>query len=214
MLVFEHMKLFRDRYRVESARLKGWDYSSNGYYFVTICTGNRRHYFGEITDGEMGLSEIGKIINNEWQKTGIIRKNVKLDEFVVMPNHIHGILGINAIGVETPRRGVSTNVTNGYTNDTNGPTNDTNGSTNVTNGATNETNKPIFCPKNWAPNTLGSIINQFKSISTKRIRAIGYKCFEWQARYHDHIIRDQQSLDRIRRYIINNPGNWQNDRNM
>jgi REP element-mobilizing transposase RayT len=199
------MTLFLDRYRVEFARLKGWDYSSDGYYFVTICTGNRQHYFGEITGGKMGLSEIGEIIKCEWQKTGIIRKNVKLDEFVVMPNHLHGILVIEAMGVETPRRGVSTNETHPPTNETHPPTNETH-------PPVNDTRKPIFCGNNWKPNTLGSIINQFKSVSTKRIRSIGYKHFEWQSRYYDHVIRNQQSLDRIRKYIINNPVNWQDDR--
>jgi len=204
LLAIDHMTLFVGKYRVESARLKGWDYSSKGYYSVTICTGNRRHYFGKIVNGKMGLSEMGQIIQDEWQKTGIIRKNVKLDEFVVMPNHIHGILVIESIVVETPRRGVSTNDLPRSTNDLPRSTNDLPPSS----------NNPVF-PRdnnNWGPNTLGSIINQFKSVSTKRIRLIGHEYFEWQQRYYDQIIWDQQSLDRIRKYIINNPVNWQKDR--
>jgi hypothetical protein len=77
---------------------------------VTVCTKNREIFFGDIVDGEMYLSEAGKIVSEEWVKTAIIRSNIMLDEWVIMPNHLHGILVIveRAINVETPRRGVST----------------------------------------------------------------------------------------------------------
>lgn len=83
---------FRGKYRIESARLKNWDYAQSGAYFVTICTKNRKCFFGNIAEEKMQLSEIGKIVANEWQKTAEIRKTVELEAWVVMPNHVHGIL--------------------------------------------------------------------------------------------------------------------------
>ena len=79
----------------KSIRLKNYDYSQNGYYFVTICTQDKEYLFGRIENGEMILNDYGKIVNNEWMKTAIMRTNVKLDQYVIMPNHIHGIIIIN-----------------------------------------------------------------------------------------------------------------------
>lgn len=90
-------ELFREKYRTKSLRLPNYDYSSNGYYFVTICTKNRENYFGEIKNGIMGLNEIGCITHEQWIKTGELRSNVHLDTFVVMPNHIHGIIVIDNV---------------------------------------------------------------------------------------------------------------------
>jgi len=95
---------FKNKYRIESARLRFWDYASSGWYFVTVCTKNKENFFGDVNAGEMYLSEIGKIVSEEWMKTSIIRSNIMLDEWVVMPNHIHGILVITERmpRVETP----------------------------------------------------------------------------------------------------------------
>jgi REP element-mobilizing transposase RayT len=170
------MTKYKNKYRVETTRLKNWDYSSAGWYFVTICTKNRKPYFGEILDDEMHLSPIGKILAEEWQKTAHLRPNVSLGEWVIMPNHIHGIIIIHSDeDVETSRRDVSTE-------------------------------KPRLRAK-----SLGAIINQIKSVSTKRIRAAGFTHFSWQRGYYDHIIRDNTDLDRIREYIIGNPYNWNED---
>ena len=86
------MTLYNDRYRIETTRLKGWDYSANGYYFVTICTRNRECLFGDVVDGEMRLSAIGEVVQNSWQGIPEHFPNARLDEFVIMPNHIHGII--------------------------------------------------------------------------------------------------------------------------
>lgn len=103
--------LFKNKYRIESARLKHWDYASAGWYFITICARGKECFFGEIVDGEMELSPIGEIVAEEWLKTPMIRATVELDEWVVMPNHVHGILVIKD-KEETPPlrldRGVST----------------------------------------------------------------------------------------------------------
>ncbi len=168
---------FKSKYRIESARLGSWDYTSPGWYFVTVCTKNKEKFFGDVVDGEMNLSEVGRVVSEEWLKTAIIRSNIMLDEWVIMPNHLHGILVIveRAINVETPRRGVST-------------------------------------ISKWKPGTLGAIINQFKSISTKRIRRAGIAAFAWQPRFFDHIIRNEDALSRIQTYIQNNPQKWEIDK--
>ena len=179
------MTLYKNKYRIESARCSKWDYTSDGNYFVTICTHNRQCFFGDVIAGKMQLSDIGLIIAQEWQKTPQIRSNVQLDEWVVMPNHLHGIIIINP--VETFRRNVST------ANDKMQP-------------KTNNKSR-------LKPNSLGSIIGQFKSVCTKRIWKMGFNDFRWQTRFHDHIIRDEESLHRIRQYIINNPAKWELDKN-
>ena len=135
--------LFKNKYRIKSTRLKHYDYSSDGYYYVTICTKNRECCLGDVIDGEMKLSVVGKIVSEEWIKTEQIREYVQLDEWVIMPNHFHGIVIINndnvMCNVETPRRGVST------------------------------TSNRNPCHKlEWKSHSLGSIICQFKSITTKR----------------------------------------------
>ncbi len=85
---------FKNKYRIESARLHSWDYTAPGWYFVTVCTKNKENFFGDVIDGEMNLSKAGRIVSEEWLKTAIIRSNIMLDEWVIMPNHLHGILVI------------------------------------------------------------------------------------------------------------------------
>jgi len=88
------MTLFKQKYRIESTRLKGWNYASAGYYFVTICTHQRQCVLGQVVDGNVILSPIGEIVAEEWEKTAVIRANVESDEWIIMPNHLHGIIVI------------------------------------------------------------------------------------------------------------------------
>ncbi len=176
------MSLFRNKYRAESIRLKNWDYSADGYYFITICTKNMKCVLGEIKNGIMGLNEIGIMVYEEWHKTARLRPYIKLDEFIVMPNHVHGIIIIDNPSVET-RRSASLH---GW-----------------------ETNK--FGP--LIPKSLSSVINYFKGAVTNRCNENGYKHFQWQSRFYDHIIRNGKSLDYIREYIRFNPLKWALDRN-
>jgi len=193
------MVLFKQKYRIKSARLPGWDYAAAGWYFVTICTRERRCCFGDVVSDTVHLSIIGKIVAEEWLKTERIRSGVKLDQWVIMPNHLHGIVILE--GNEPPQRGGSTLGMSGRV---------------VATSA--DVNRPprrggsTLGMSGWKPNSLGAIMGQFKSASTKRIWTAGYRDFSWQARFYDHIIRDERSLHDIREYIINNPMKWELDK--
>ena len=84
-----------DKHHRRSIRLPGYDYSQNGSYFITICTRNRECLFGKIADGIMPLNDAGQTVSEEWTKTAAIRNEIELDEWVVMPNHFHGILVVS-----------------------------------------------------------------------------------------------------------------------
>lgn len=84
--------LYRNKFRVESARLRGWDYSTNGFYFVTVCTRARDCVFGTVDQAKVILSNIGTIVNEEWSNCEQLRHNIKLDQWIIMPNHLHGII--------------------------------------------------------------------------------------------------------------------------
>jgi putative transposase len=209
------MALFRNKYRVESARLTVWDYSTPGYYFVTVCTNDRKCILSEIKDGTVILTPIGEIVKEEWERTGSIRKNVSIHEFVIMPNHLHGIVQIESQNpVETPWHGVSTTATGVSTTATGVSTMATGVSTMAIGVSTNNignTAKSNSKPSNWKTGVLGAIIGQFKIQATKRTRHSGFSNFQWQPRFHDHIIRDNHELFRIRQYIRDNPANWDDD---
>ena len=175
-----------------SIRLKGYDYSQAGMYFVTICCQNHISRFGKIENGEMMMNEFGKIAYNEWYKTCDIRSNVQLDAFVVMPNHIHGIIVITDDG-----RGVS----HTPNNEPHTPNNDNQGNSGVC-------DTPLRSPSN----TVGAIVRGYKSAVTKQLNQLGYTHSIWQRDYHEHIIRNEQSYQYIANYIINNPKKWKNDR--
>jgi len=89
------MTKFQNKYRIESTRLPEWDYSNPGLYFVTICTKNMIEWFGRVSDGKMKLNSLGEVVAKEWRYTPKIRNYVELFEWVIMPNHFHGIIGIN-----------------------------------------------------------------------------------------------------------------------
>lgn len=174
-----------------SIRLKGYDYSQAGAYFITICTHDRECIFGEIRDGQMHLNEIGKIIETEWLKTAEIRDNVELDACAIMPNHVHGIIIITG---------------NAGTSDAVG-TNDFKNFVDVTDGAHGR------APLRRQPNSIGSIVAGFKATVTKQINTIRNTpgAPVWQRNYYEHIIRNEEAFTRIQRYIIENPAQWHYD---
>ncbi|MBN1186827.1 MAG: hypothetical protein JXB49_31405 [Bacteroidales bacterium] len=193
---------FQNKYRIESTRLKGYDYGNNGKYFVTINTKNREPYFGKILNGKMQLSDVGKITRYELLKTSKVRKNVQLDEWIIMPDHIHAIIVINNRKDNPPDRlDRKDDPPDRLTGIPEKPTIKTIRREKI-DGKTRRVVSTLH------PNTLGSIIGQIKSLVTKGAWAMGYKDFQWQPRYHDHIIHNNGELNRIRKYIINNPKNW------
>ncbi len=188
------MVRFQDKYRVQTARLRNWDYRLNGLYFVTICTKDKKYFFGEIQNDIMGLSEIGLLVYRYWLEIPQHFPFVKLDKFVIMPNHVHGIIIVDKCDLETPGSGVSTPCRNyqrgqGYCVPSS------------LSGGKNE---------KWQPASLGVIINQYKRICTIKARKI-LPDFAWQPRYYDHIIRDEKSYNKIIDYIINNSTRWDVD---
>ena len=185
------MDKFLNKYRIPSARLQNWDYGSNAAYFVTICTSNRACYFGQVADGKMVLSETGHFVNSEWLKTFDMRRdmNLTMGEYVVMPNHFHAIVMIGEN--EYNRRDVMRDGRDAMHR--------------VSTMHRVFTNK--FGPQS---KNLASIIRGFKSSVTIRARKIDAD-FAWQSRFHDHIIRNPESFQRISNYIRTNPANWPND---
>ncbi len=168
------------KYNRHSIRLKGYDYSKAGAYFITICTQNRKCIFGDIVDGEMQLNDMGSVVMDEWIKTAGTQQGIKLDEWVVMPDHFHGIIifteSVGAIH-ESPQH-----------------------------------ESPLQMTQRQRRNMgLSKSIGRFKMLSSKKINIIrqtpGVKL--WQRDYWEHIIRNNNELINIRKYIKNNPGNWQ-----
>ncbi len=203
------MRYNPEKHHRHSIRLKGYDYAQPGAYFVTIVTQDRACLFGDVVDGQMRLNECGVIVHQEWFRSANIRHEIALyaDEFVVMPNHIHGIVWIVDDGGMTD---VMTTDTVGATGSTVGATGSTVGATGSTVGATGRS--PL--PSGPAKRSLASFVAGFKSATTKRINqhrgTPGAPV--WQRNYFEHIIRNDESLDRIRRYIAENPLHWYFDR--
>ena len=181
-------KLFKNRYRIRSIRLPDWDYKSDGAYFITICVKNRECVFGKIVNGKMVLSEIGEIVQRYWYEIPDHFDNVQLDEFVVMPNHFHGIVII----CDSRRRDVACNV-----------------STMACNVSTGNIMSRIS-PRS---NSLSAIIRSFKSAVSNWCHKNGFEFFQWQSRFYERIIRNEKELNFVREYIANNPLKWDVDRN-
>ncbi|PIS27922.1 MAG: transposase [Candidatus Marinimicrobia bacterium CG08_land_8_20_14_0_20_45_22] len=214
------MTLFKDKYRVESTRLDGFDYSGIGSYFVTIVTHGRECLFGDFIDGKMILNDAGKIVRQCWLEIPNHFPYASLDEFVIMPDHVHGIivLGVDPIPVETPDPGVS-----GKNSRVIDPGCANFHATNVETPKLGVSYTNYRVPGKETPRlgvstektktkhaTIGVIINQFKRICTITIRKQNSD-FAWQSRFYDHIIRNDDELGHIREYILDNPQNWQTD---
>jgi len=210
---------FKNKYRVASARLSGYDYSQNGAYFITIVTQQFEHFFGKIVDGEMVLNEMGEIVWNEWFLSEKIRDHIFLDEFVIMPNHVHGIVIIdhelsreqrcrdNVLSRDVLSRRDVLHCTDVLQNVSTNPSNPP--------PPTNPTKKQkseFFAKISPTSKSLSMMIRQFKSAVTKKSRDI-MPYFAWQPRFYDRIIRNENEMNRIRQYIIDNPKMWHRDRN-
>ena len=197
-----YMTRYKDRYRPESTRLQGWDYASAGYYFVTICTRDRLCTLGDVVAGSMRLSPVGESARTLWQGIPDHAQGVELDEFVVMPNHLHGIIVIRDV-----RRDVACNVST-----TPIPTPTTIGVVPTDNAFTDNASTLTMARISPKTGSLGAIIRSYKSAVTNWCRKNDHD-FAWQSRFYDEIIRDENMLDRVREYIRNNSLQWELDQN-
>ena len=180
-----------------SIRLSGYDYSRAGAYFITICTQNRQYLFGQIVDGMMRLNDAGGIAQQCWNEIPIHFPHLELDEFVIMPNHVHGIVVITDANAAVGAKNFSP--------------------------LQPPPHSPLQSPLQPPPRrttqqpcgtskTVGSIVRGFKIGVTKWMRQNTNIHDVWQRNYWEHIKRDESELNRIRQYIHNNPAQWELDR--
>ena len=186
---------FRDTYRIPSNRLRGWDYSSSGHYYITIVTAGRNRLFGEIKNGEVVLNDMGQIVYDEFFKSFELRDELFLGAFVLMPDHLHAIVILDkskcADGiVETHGR-----------------------------ASLHPTHIPTPPQFQRQPKSISSFVAGFKSATVNRIddwidsNHVAMAKFNknnplWQSNYHDHIIRNEIEFKNISEYIIRNPIEW------
>ncbi|MCB0726375.1 MAG: transposase [Ignavibacteriae bacterium] len=189
---------FKNKYRIESARLQSWDYGNNGAYFITICTKNREHFFGVITNEEMHLNETGKLADEYWVDIPNHYPFIELGNYTVMPNHVHGILIIEKSDFDKYVDGTNKDSDVGGGDAINRVCTDKRG------GVTGEKN-PMFY------DNISRIIRWYKGRCTFEIHKIN-PGFGWHPRFHDHIIRDAGSFERIQNYIADNPKKWNSDK--
>ena len=209
------MTMFNNRYKVEPNRLQYWDYSANGYYFITICVDNRESILGEIKNSEMILSAYGEIVRNEIIKMNDYHVRANIHEWVVMPNHIHLLIelmdGDDGHVKKIHSGKIHVKKIHEFSLQQRPP----------------QSRPPWLHDLNYKPT-----IDEIKQYRKQRRRMIIPKMVgklqmqtskqinikrntpgvqNWQSSYHDHIIRDAKSYQRIKDYIVNNPKNWEED---
>jgi REP element-mobilizing transposase RayT len=176
------MSFDSNKHHRRTIRLSGYDYASAGGYFITICTHDRECLFGKVVDYEMRLNSYGEIAREEWYQTAFLRPYVMLDAFVVMPNHVHGIIGILDDSPVGARRALPS-------------------------PAPAEFGKP---PARALSSIVGGFKSAVtKRINRLRDTPGGSV---WQRNYYEHVIRNERELDAFRDYIVNNPAKWSEDR--
>jgi len=175
---------YKNKFRIDTARFRASDYSEDGYYLVTICCQNRKSYFGKISEKRMNLSKIGEFAESCWKEIPKHFPFVILDGFIVMPNHLHGIILIDKEHCHETKFVETQNLAS------------------------------LRNTKGFGPQSqnLASIIRGFK-IGVKNLCRENNLYFQWQERFHDHIIRNDIELENMRRYIRDNLANWNRDRN-
>jgi putative transposase len=187
-----------ERHRRRSIRLKGYDYSQAGAYFITICTLNRECLFGDLIDSEMRLNDAGRIVHEEWLRSADLRSYATINELVIMPNHLHGVIVLQ----ERDRRGTARRA----------PT-----TPDIEHNAVTETINEGDAIERFGRPMVGSIptiVRAVKSATTRRINEHRQTPGSpvWQRNYYEHIIRNDDELRRIRQYIVDNPAQWALDR--
>ncbi|WP_017301718.1 transposase [Nodosilinea nodulosa] len=207
-----------NKHHRRSIRLTGYDYASEGLYFITLCCHQRQHLFGTVVEGTMQLNALGQIVAEEWLKTPEIRPNFALGEWVVMPNHLHGVVIVrpsnksNALAEgDIPVRAHRSAPQ---------PPQPPQPLTEILYGdLPAEGDIPVRAhrsapqPLQRRAQSISSFVAGFKAAATKRINlyrnAPGTPV--WQRNYYEHIIRSEASLERIQHYIQNNPATWYQD---
>ncbi len=183
---FKMCGLYRNRYRIESNRLIGWDYSAFGHYYITMVTSDRMNYFGKITNGEMILNDIGLIVKDEFLRSFEIRNEFRLGVYVIMPNHIHAIISSKKDKIK---------------NDDQQEILFCRKPKSISSFIANFKSSTINAVDDWIDET-GIDIPKFNKYNPL-----------WQSNYYDHIIRNEKEFDNISAYIINNPKKWKNNHN-
>ncbi len=197
------MSKFKKQYRIESSRASWWNYAGGGTYFITICTKNKEHFFGKIKNNKMELSQCGVLANVFWHEIKNHTKNVEMGAFVVMPNHIHGILKLKPTDIVETGHALSLQCRN------NGPFEKTPLSSNEKSKVPSIQNTH-YRLRNIGKNSVSSIIGSYKSAVTKHANRMGI-ANGWQTRFHDHIIRNDEEYQSINNYIESNVMNWKDD---
>ena len=199
--------------RKNSLRKPGWDYRNDGAYFITICTKNRRRFFGRVVAGEMQLSPIGRIAHQYWNEIPQHTQNCALGEFVVMPDHIHGILILKNGRMNFNRRwmvsGSPSTAMPARVFACKDPNNNYGQGHYLQHPDNNPKDhfKSEISPK---AHSISVIVRSYKSAVTRQANMLGYR-FGWQGKFHDSIIRNAISFFRVGRYIRNNPKKWSLD---
>ena len=206
---------FKNRYRIPSARAAWHDYNG-GAYFVTICTHNREHYLGEITNGVMHLSEMGQIAAQCMDEVHCHFPHVDVPIYVIMPNHVHAIIIIDdGCSVETHNHASPSQAeTHNHASPSQAETHNHASPSRVIHSQDETQNFASLQPKReFGPQSrnLASVIRGFKIGVKKYANAHGLP-FAWQSRFHDHIIRNADEMNRIVSYLENNVASWETDK--
>jgi putative transposase len=212
-----------DKHHRCSIRLKGHDYSDSGTYFITICAYQREQMFGAIVDGIMQLNELGGVVRSHWLNLPKYHPHLRLDEFVVMPNHMHGVLVLiddfagghhhdaSVVGADFDEYALGHHasvVGAGFDNHAMDYTDAI-----LAKPAPTLPGNPMTKQKHSKRHGIPEIVRGFKAFSARRINRIreGAGTPVWQRNYYEHIVRDRTSLRYIRDYIRNNPRSWEED---
>ncbi len=186
------MRCDPDNHHRQSIRLKGYDYSQPGTYFVTLVAQNRERIFGTVEGNQIRLNEIGELVVNCWLSIPKYIDIARLDEYVLMPNHFHGIINIDeSYGKGEASPGIITSPIESISGDA----------------------SPLQ-PRGTQSRSLSAIIQNFKSVSSRHVNRLYFKPGNkiWQRNYYERIIRNERELNAIRRYIRDNPLNWELDK--
>ncbi|OGT70403.1 MAG: hypothetical protein A3I78_06630 [Gammaproteobacteria bacterium RIFCSPLOWO2_02_FULL_56_15] len=221
----------RNRPYRRSLRLRGYDYTRPGAYFITICIQDRACLFGEVADGEMRLNAAGRMVSNQWTAMPLRFPGIDMDEFTVMPNHIHAILKIVGAPLVGARRSEAT-ATAAVMRATArvAPTGNASGDSKIAHTrytsdvgaglvpAQGDQNGAAMRATTRVAPTVGDVIGAFKSLTTMEYRrgviTHGWPALYtrlWQRNFYEHVIRDDDSLNRVRWYILDNPSRWESD---